>query len=92
MKLGMNDVATRNKALDIRERAGLGIIPGAWVRVFRDGTTWAGVHESNLACLGKVKALLERAGYVCECNGKPGTSGEHIIDVKINRQTVETKC
>lgn len=29
----------------------------------------------------KLKAILERAGYRCECNGKPETSGQWIIDV-----------
>ncbi len=63
-------------------------VPGAWVRVYRDGTIWAGATgecvkwsvggERMLA----VKAALESAGYICELNGKPGTSGEHIIDVK----------
>lgn len=62
-------------------------IPGAWVRVYGDGTAWAG-------CMGEfvkysvggermmsVKTALEAAGYRCELNGTPGTSGEHIIDV-----------
>lgn len=64
-------------------------IPGAWVRVYRDGTAWAGcASEFTRSSVGgermmAVKSALEAAGYRCELNGKPGTSGEHIIDVMI---------
>lgn len=64
-------------------------IPGAWVRVYRDGTAWAGCASEFTKCsvggerMMAVKAALEAAGYRCEPNGKPGTSGEHIIDVII---------
>lgn len=51
-----------------------------WVRVWKDGTTNVGARNRR-AMLDALRAL-EAAGYVCECNGKPGTSGEFTIDVK----------
>lgn len=51
-----------------------------WVRVWRDGTMNVGAR-TKLAMLDAL-AALERAGYRCELNGRPGTSGEYVIDVK----------
>lgn len=71
-----------------RMRAAVKHIPGAWVRAYRDGTAWAGCQGEFVKWsvggekMMSVKAALEAAGFTCELNGKPGTSGEHIIDVK----------
>jgi len=70
-------------------RAAVKHIPGAWVRVYKDGKALAGCKGEfvNWSVGGEpmmaVKSALEAAGYTCELNGKPGTSGEHIIDVKL---------
>jgi hypothetical protein len=56
-------------------------IDDTWVWVFRDGTKWVGSTRRSTKATAEVKAALEAAGYRCECNGTPGTSGEFIIDV-----------
>ncbi|HRQ13054.1 MAG TPA: hypothetical protein PK205_07095 [Promineifilum sp.] len=60
---------------------------GAWFRVYRDGSIWAGRHGIATRWsvggnrLAELKQALEHNGFRCELNGKPGTSGEFIIDV-----------
>lgn len=54
---------------------------GAWVRVWRDGKIWCGLHNSTGWGLGALKDRLEDRGYRVEQNGKPGTEGEFILDV-----------
>lgn len=57
-------------------------IPDAWVRVYRDGSIWAGSkRKQSSKAMTEVRAALEAAGYRCECKGTPGTEGEFIIDV-----------
>ncbi len=64
-------------------------IEGAWCRVYKDGTAWAGAsrysREGGIAAMHEVRAALEAAGYHCECNGEPGTAGEHIVDVRMEK-------
>lgn len=61
-------------------RAIIGHVDGAWVSVSRDEKRiWAGARRD--ATTAEVREALESAGYRCEMNGAPGTSGEHIIDV-----------
>ena len=70
-------------------RAAVKHIPGAWVRVYKDGTAWAGCTGEfvNWSVGGEpmlaTKRALEAAGYRCELRGEPGTAGEHIITVLI---------
>lgn len=62
-------------------------IPHAWVRRWpTSGEVWAGTHEriGRRAAMLEVKGALEKAGFHCECNGKPNTAGEFIIDIHIN--------
>jgi len=74
----------RNNARAIRKI--IGHIPGAWVREYADGSIWAsgtgGIGKSSSADgMHEVKHALEAAGYRCEVTGKPGTSGEFVLDV-----------
>ena len=64
-------------------REALKHIDGAWVRAWRDGTVWAGVHGLGEGPDGmeRVATALTKAGYQVKCNGKPGTAGEYIVDV-----------
>lgn len=62
-------------------RAAVKGISGAWIRRWRDGTIWAGHLSHTELTMFQVKAAIEKAGFICRCNGKPGTSGEFIIDV-----------
>jgi hypothetical protein len=70
-------------------RAAVQHIPGAWVRVYRDGSAWAGCRGEfvNWSVGGDkmraVKRAIEDAGFRCGLNGAPGTSGEFIIDVSL---------
>jgi len=61
-------------------------IPGAWVREYHDGMIAAScsgaIGRTNTARgMAEVRAALEAAGYRCEANGKPGTSGQFTLDV-----------
>lgn len=74
------------RAYDVRKA--IDSLPGAWVRVYKDGQCWAGARgngyptgETGKRLMLDAKRRLEAAGYRCECNGKPGTSGEFIIEV-----------
>lgn len=70
-------------------RAAIKHLPRAWVRVYDDGTIWAGrLGEFVNWSVGgermlEVKRALESAGYICELNGTPGTSGAHTITVRM---------
>lgn len=63
-------------------RAAVKDISGAWIRRWKDGTIWAGHTSNTEMTMFRLKATLEAAGFVCHCNGKPGTAGEFIIDVE----------
>ena len=64
-------------------RAVLKHIPDVWVRTWRDGQTWAGPRGcwKGAKRMQEIRATLEAAGYRCACNGKPGTAGEHIVEI-----------
>lgn len=49
------------------------------VRRYRDGDVW--VFPQSDRQQQSLRAILEAAGLICKCNGKPGTSGERIIEV-----------
>jgi len=53
-----------------------------WIRGARDGTAWVGPEYAfNMAKSEEIAALLRRHGFACELKGKPGTSGQYIVDV-----------
>lgn len=62
-------------------------ICGAWVRVWPDGKIWCGIGEAGAIGrrqhLAALVAALESAGYGCTFEGKPGTSGAHIVTVTV---------
>jgi hypothetical protein len=60
-------------------RRAVGGVPGAWVRVFRDGTMWAGHNDRTRDGMIAVRNALEAAGYRCQFQGSRGTAGEYII-------------
>ncbi len=55
-----------------------------WCRTWNDGEIWVGI-DSGLAKhrTPELAEFLNERGYRAEMNGKPGTSGEFIIDVTI---------
>ncbi len=63
-------------------RASVKGISGAWLRRWKDGTIWAGHTSQTEMTMLRVKAAIEKAGFICHCNGRPGTAGEFIIDVE----------
>ena len=67
-----------SKAREIRKH--VAHIPDVWVRVWRDGEIWVGVRHHLDRRAGITEALTS-AGYRCECNGEPGTSGAYIVNV-----------
>lgn len=59
------------------------------VRVYADGTTWVfaptngfAADPNRFARRDAICAAFNAAGYVAECTGKPGTSGEGIIEIR----------
>jgi hypothetical protein len=62
-------------------RAALKHLPGAWVRVYADGTRWAGHRRNSRAAMAQVVQALQAAGWRTACTGQPGTSGEFIVDI-----------
>lgn len=58
------------------------LFDGFWVRVFQDGSVWVGANSPSERRMMILKEALEVAGYKCECNGKSGTAGQYIIEVK----------
>lgn len=64
----------------------IGAFPGTWVRVFRDGSICCGRRDPATGCptdrqLDAIQARLEANGYQVKRGGKPGTSGEHTLDI-----------
>ena len=63
-------------------REAVKMIEGAWVRVYRDGTAWAGIRTLGSPSDPRpVMTALTAAGFKCEMRGKPGTSGADIVDI-----------
>jgi len=57
-------------------------IDGAWVRVYRDGSAWAGAgHIRGEQGMREIAAALSAAGIPHQCKGQPGTAGAFIVDV-----------
>jgi hypothetical protein len=54
-----------------------------FVRQWRDGTLWVGPDYGSDKRMAALCSALTDLGYSFECNGTPGTSGEHIIDVHV---------
>ena len=52
-----------------------------WVRAIDDKVVWVGAEYASLRRMELICAELTKLGYSFECNGKPGTEGEDIIDV-----------
>lgn len=55
-------------------------IHGATVRV-SGKNAWVSSKHPTYRRMHELKAALEARGYRCELYGKPGTSGEFIVDV-----------
>lgn len=67
---------------EIRQlRAAVKHIPGAWVRIWPDGTCWAGHKRNSRAAMDQVVQALQAAGWRTQCQGEPGTAGQFIIDI-----------
>lgn len=80
MALKMTTGATRRMALDLREAIGDVGFP-FWVRCYRDGDMWVGAMHFSPERRDALKAKLEAKGFRTACNGRPGTSGEGIVEV-----------
>lgn len=56
-------------------------VDGAWVRTWRDGEVWAGSSRKTGRAAADVRAALEAAGFGCAMLGRPGTAGEHVVNI-----------
>ncbi len=52
-----------------------------WVRRWRDGEVWVGAEYASEARRDALSSRLKDAGYTVRHIGKPGTSGEYVIDI-----------
>lgn len=50
-----------------------------WVRQWKNGDMWVSARWRSDH--NELVNRLTELGYRVECNGKPGTAGEHIIEV-----------
>ena len=74
-------MATRHPDV-ARIREAIKHIEGAWVRRWKDGAIWAGVHYRKTdERAAELKAAVEGAGYRAEIFNRPGTEGHNSLDV-----------
>ena len=52
-----------------------------WVRKWRDGGVWVGPNYGSARRCEVLCSRLHALGYETAMNGKPGTSGEYVIEI-----------
>jgi predicted TIM-barrel enzyme len=52
-----------------------------WVRCWADGVIWCGAEYGSEMRSREIEAALARAGYQTRRSGRPGTSGEYIVEI-----------